>query len=148
MVFNNKTGSLFLKFNWRFLKTQQTALHSLLKYGLIVALVASSAIATPTRWDHRRPTLNTHEQSRANFKSLKAFILESFRFEDENDYEYEIFSILSIARAWTSLILAGKPDSHRHRTTSLSVNVVVAGTSYQMLEVYHFAMGRELNLLQ
>ena len=46
MVSNNKTGSLFLEFNWWFLKTQQIALHSLLKYGLIVAQVASSAIAT------------------------------------------------------------------------------------------------------
>ena len=33
--------------------------------------------------------------------------LESFRFWDEDDYEYEIFSILSIADAWTSVILAG-----------------------------------------
>ena len=59
-------------------------------------------------------------------------LLESFRFWDEDDYEYEIFSILSIARAWTSVILAGKRDSRRHSTTSFSENVVVAGTSYQM----------------
>ena len=30
--------------------------------------------------------------------------MESFRFEDENNYEYEIFSILSITHAWTSVI--------------------------------------------
>ena len=30
--------------------------------------------------------------------------IESFRFEDENNYEYEIFSILSITHAWTSVI--------------------------------------------
>ena len=62
----------------------------------------------------------------------KTPILESFRFLDEYDYEYEIFSILSSAHAWTSVILAGKRDSRRHSTTSFSENVVVAGTSYQM----------------
>ena len=55
-----------------------------------------------------------------------------YGFWDENDYEYEIFSILSIAHAWTSVILAGKRDSRRLSTTSFSENVVVAGTSYQM----------------
>ena len=34
--------------------------------------------------------------------------MESFRFWDEVDYEYEIFLLLSIAHAWTSVILAGK----------------------------------------
>ena len=54
--------------------------------------------------------------------------MESFRFWDKEDYEYEIVSILSIAHAWTSVILAG----NRHSTTSFSENVLVAGTSYQM----------------
>ena len=58
-------------------------------------------------------------------------ILESFRFWDEDDYEYEIFSILSSALAWTNVILAGKCDSRRHSTMSFSENVVVGGTSYQ-----------------
>ena len=35
----------------------------------------------------------------------------------------------------------------RHSTTSFGANVVVAETSYQMLEFYHFAIGRGLNLL-
>ena len=51
---------------------------------------------------------------------------------DEEDYEYEIFSTLSIAHAWTSVILAEKRDSRRHSTTSFRENVVMAGTSYQM----------------
>ena len=55
--------------------------------------------------------------------------LESFRFEDENEYEREIFLILSIARAWASVILAGKRDSRR---------VAVVETSYQMLQVLSF----------
>ena len=58
--------------------------------------------------------------------------LESFRFWDEDDNEYEIFSILGIAHAWTSVILAGKRDSLRHCTTSFSENVLVAKTSYDM----------------
>lgn len=44
------------------------------------------------------------------------FILETFRFYDEDDYE--VFSVLSRAGALTSVILAGERDSHRHSTTS------------------------------
>ena len=40
--------------------------------------------------------------------------------------------------AWTSVILAGKRGSRRHSTSSLSENVVVAETGYQMLEVWSF----------
>ena len=46
---------------------------------------------------------------------------------------YEFFSILSSARAKTSVILAGKRGSRRHSTTSLSENVELAETSYQVL---------------
>ena len=56
--------------------------------------------------------------------------LESFRFEDENEYEKEIFLILSIARAWASVILAGKRDGRRHSSSSISENVAVMETSY------------------
>ena len=69
------------------------------------------------------------------------------RPSDKNDYEYflEYFSILSIAHAWTSVILAGKRDSGRHSTTSFSENVVVVETSYQMSEVLSFCyLGRAL----
>ena len=45
-------------------------------------------------------------------------ILESFyRFWDENDCVYEIFSIVSSARAWGSVILEGKRGSRRQSTT-------------------------------
>ena len=57
-------------------------------------------------------------------------LIESFSFWDEDDNEYEI---LSIAHAWASVILAGKHDSRRHSTTSFSENVVMAGTSYQII---------------
>ena len=57
---------------------------------------------------------------------------------DENDYEYEIFSIVISAHACRSVTLAGKRGSRRHSTTSFSESVVLAGTSYQMLEVLAF----------
>ena len=59
--------------------------------------------------------------------------LESFRFWDENEYDDVIFSILSIAHVWASVILARKRDSRGHSTTSFSENVVVTGRSYQVL---------------
>ena len=56
------------------------------------------------------------------------------RFEDQDDHEEEIFLILRSARACTSVSLAEKRDSCRHSTTGFSENVVVAETSYQVLE--------------
>ena len=72
------------------------------------------------------------------FNCKYSSIVESFRFYDEYDNEYKVFSILRSARAWTSVILAGKSVSRRHSTTSFSEKVVVAETSYQMLEVLSF----------
>ena len=46
----------------------------------------------------------------------------TLRFFDEDNHEYEIFSILSIAQAWTSIILAGKRDNCRHSTMGFSEN--------------------------
>ena len=57
--------------------------------------------------------------------------------ETEYDYEDEISSILSSARAQASVSLAGKLDSRRHSTTP-SENVIMVETSYQMLEVLSF----------
>ena len=71
-------------------------------------------------------------------KFATSFALESFRFYDEIDYEYEIFSILSSTLSWTNAILAGKRDSRRHSTTSFSENVVVVRTNHQMLKVLAF----------
>ena len=65
---------------------------------------------------------------------LYRMLIESFRFEEEYDYESEIFLIQSCARAWTSVIFVEKRDSRRHSTTVSSDNAVVAGSSYQM---YH-----------
>ena len=55
-------------------------------------------------------------------------LVETFRFWDEYNYEYEIFSILNSACAWTSVIFAGKHDYRRHSTKSFSENVVVTET--------------------
>ena len=64
------------------------------------------------------------------------YIIHICLAHDEDDYEYQIFAVvLSSALAWTNVILAGKRDSRRHASTSFSENVVVAGTSYQILEV-------------
>ena len=54
---------------------------------------------------------------------------DAFRFSDEDDQENDIFSILSGARAWTSVIFAGKRDSRRNSTTGFGENFVVAETS-------------------
>ena len=49
----------------------------------------------------------------------RIFKLETFRFEDGYDYEYEILSVLiSGARTW-AVILAGTRDSYCHPTTNL-----------------------------
>ena len=45
---------------------------------------------------------------------------------------------ISCVRVRTNVILAGKCDSHRHSSTSFSENVVVAKTSYQMLQILSF----------
>ena len=67
----------------------------------------------------------------------------------EDDYEKQIFSILSSARSLTRVILAGRRDSRRHSTTSFSESVVVAETrSFNLQQFYHFAIGKRLNLLQ
>ena len=42
-------------------------------------------------------------------------VLQSFKFRDEDDYEYEIFFLLSSALAWA--------------------NIILVGTNYQILEV-------------
>ena len=48
------------------------------------------------------------------------------------------------ARAWTRVILAGKRGSRHHSTKSFSKNVVVAETSYQMLEKLSFLYDLEI----
>ena len=57
-------------------------------------------------------------------------ILETFRFYHMDDYENDIFSTLSDARAWTRLYFGGKSDS----TTVRSQNFVVTETRYPVLE--------------
>ena len=74
------------------------------------------------------PRISTH---------LKA-IIEIFRFYDDYDNEYEIFSVVSGARAWTSVILAGKRDSRRHSMTSFRENLVVPGNKLSKLTVLLF----------
>ena len=72
---------------------------------------------------------HSQQLERVTILSVQFQGIESFRLWDEDDYEYQIFSILSIAHAWTSVILTGKRDSRRHSTTGFNENVVVAGTT-------------------
>ena len=65
---------------------------------------------------------NPFNQNRFWLIWLKLPMKLDLRFEDEDDYEYEIFSIPSCARAWASVILAGKRDSCRHSATWYSKN--------------------------
>ena len=48
--------------------------------------------------------------------------VQVYWFCNEDDYENQIFSILSSAKAWTSVILAGKRDSRRHSKTGFREN--------------------------
>ena len=82
---------------------------------------------------------------RTEFLSLffRPASLESFRFQDEDNYESEIFSILSTAHARNDVILAGKCGSRRQSITSFSENVVVAKQVIKRLEFYHLVSDRE-----
>ena len=75
--------------------------------------------------------------------SYPDLLLESLRFWDEDEFEYEIFSILGIAHAWTSVILAGKSDSRRHSTTSFSKNVVVGGNKLSDVRSFNILLSGE-----
>ena len=79
-----------------------------------------------------KPKLKLLIYSKQKGESCVFLLIESFRPEDDDDYEYEIFSILKSARARARVILAGKRGSRRHSTTRFSENAIVAGTSYQM----------------
>ena len=89
-------------------------------------------------WDTSIVVYRPGCQSLPFFLATCLTILETFRFKDRNDYDYEIFSILSSARAWTSVILAGKRESLRHSATNFGESTIVAETSSQMLEVLSF----------
>ena len=58
-------------------------------------------------------------------------LIESFRFWDEDDYEYEISSKQNSGLTWANVVSAEKRDNHCHSTRSFSENVIVAGTSNQ-----------------
>ena len=62
---------------------------------------------------------------------LYSLLVESFRFWDKD--EDERLSVLSSALPWTNVNVAGKRDSRLYSTKSFSENIVVAGTSYQIL---------------
>ena len=72
-----------------------------------------------------------------NFYDVVWFeLLETFRFQDKDDHKGEVFSILSSACAWTSVILAGKCDSLRNCTTGGGKKV------NKCWNCYHYAINR------
>ena len=79
----------------------------------------------PTCKNAERERLKIYTQNHAKILVFDLYSeLRVLRFWDEDEYEYEISSILSVAHAWTSVILAGKSDSRHHSTTSFGANVV------------------------
>ena len=64
--------------------------------------------------------------------------LSQFPVVSPPPHRLNIDRCISCVRVRTNVILAGKCDSHRHSSTSFSENVVVAKTSYQMLQILSF----------
>ena len=65
-------------------------------------------------------------------------VIENFRFWDENDYEYEIFSQSKIERAQTNVILGGTTWYRRQVTRRFCKNVVVSKQGKNTVEVLAF----------
>ena len=61
--------------------------------------------------------------------------VETFRFYEE-DYEYEIFSMLSRARASTSVVLVGNCDSHSHCLYDFEVECRSGGNKLSNVRVF------------
>ena len=94
---------------------------SLIKWARLAKFTAVTFIGVSQACNHGFPISHNLYCVIREKEDLNHWV-ESFRFWDEYDYEYEIFSILSNACARTSVILAGKRDSSRHSTTSFSRN--------------------------
>ena len=65
--------------------------------------------------------------------------LESFRRGRLREQDFPNTEYCARARARTTVILAGKCGSRRQSTTSFGENILVAKTSYQMLEILSFS---------
>ena len=61
--------------------------------------------------------------------------IETFRFYEE-DYEYEIFSMLSRPRASTGAILVGNCDSHSHCLYDFEVECRSGGNKLSNVRVF------------
>lgn len=73
-----------------------------------------------------------------DFSFLPFFLLGSLIPGHETAAEWIVLLTLSSACA-QNIILAGKCDSCHHSTMNFSENVVVAKTSYQMLEIWSYS---------
>ena len=70
----------------------------------------------------------------------------TFRFLDENDYEYKIFSWSHIEHAQTNVILAGKTSHCHHFITRFCKNVVLSKQGKNTVAVWHFSIKKKAQL--
>ena len=119
-------------------RTHRTFVPERLSRSLLLKIYCHVSVSIGHYRVQKALTFKTRLSSKPSLFKLFLFI-ESFRFWDEN----EIFSVLSTARAWTNVILAGESDNRRDSTTSFDENVVVAETSYQIIEVSSSFCDRE-----
>ena len=119
-------------------RTHRTFVPERLSRSLLLKICCHVSVSIGHSRVQKALTFKTRLSAKPSLFKLFLFI-ESFRFWDEN----EIFSVLSTARAWTNVILEGKSDSRRDSTTSFDENVVVAETSYQIIEVSSSFCDRE-----
>ena len=85
----------------------------------------------------------TRDQNGISKLVLQTGVIKELQIQDEDNYENEIFSILSTAHARNDVILAGKCGSRRQSTTSFSENVVVAKQVIKCQKFYHLVSDRE-----
>ena len=119
-------------------RTYRTVVPERLSRSLLLKICCHVSVSIGHYRVQKALTFKTRLSAKPSLFKLFLFI-ESFRFWDEN----EIFSVLSTARAWTNVILAGESDNRRDSTTSFDENVVVAETSYQIIEVSSSFCDRE-----
>ena len=119
-------------------RTHRTFVPERLSRSLLLKICCHVSVSIGHYRVQKALTFKTRLSAKPSLFKLFLFI-ESFRFWDEN----EIFSVLSTARAWTNVILAGESANRRDSTTSFDENVVVAETSYQIIEVSSSFCDRE-----
>ena len=71
-------------------------------------------------------------------------LTEIFEFQDEDDYECTILLVVSSARVWSSIILAGKRDSRRNSNMGFLRVYINTDIRVVRLEKFVIAMIKQL----